>query len=231
MKRIIGIMLGVGLACASQADIVKGDVIYVDFGANAAVGNYNQIYSAQMSIADTVRLSDGANTGVGFDVTAINSAANPVANITTIAGNALNTTDSSLYADGIAANDVSGARNKDTITLVFTGLNDTLTYDLTGGLAHANPANFVTLWTVEQGAVDPSATSPASAAAGYVSFSGLSSTGGQLVITLEDVGLTSETHHAAVSQLTLEAIPEPATLGMVAAFGGAVLFIRRRFML
>ncbi len=31
--------------------------------------------------------------------------------------------------------------------------------------------------------------------------------------------------------MQLRAIPEPATLGLVAAFGGAVLFIRRRFMM
>ncbi len=31
--------------------------------------------------------------------------------------------------------------------------------------------------------------------------------------------------------IQVRAIPEPATLGMVAAFGGAILFIRRRFML
>lgn len=30
---------------------------------------------------------------------------------------------------------------------------------------------------------------------------------------------------------TIQVIPEPATLGLVAAFGGAVLFIRRRFMI
>ena len=34
-----------------------------------------------------------------------------------------------------------------------------------------------------------------------------------------------------VGQTTLYAIPEPATLGMVAAFGGALLFIRRKFMI
>ncbi|MDF7799029.1 hypothetical protein P4C99_06115 [Pontiellaceae bacterium B1224] len=35
----------------------------------------------------------------------------------------------------------------------------------------------------------------------------------------------------ANKQLTVTAIPEPATLGLVAAFGGTVLFIRRRFMI
>ena len=32
-------------------------------------------------------------------------------------------------------------------------------------------------------------------------------------------------------KITAEVIPEPATLGMVAAFGGAILFIRRRLMI
>jgi len=34
-----------------------------------------------------------------------------------------------------------------------------------------------------------------------------------------------------MSELRFTAIPEPATLGLVAAFGGAVMFIRRRFMI
>ena len=34
-----------------------------------------------------------------------------------------------------------------------------------------------------------------------------------------------------VETLTFDVIPEPATLGMVAVFGGAILFIRRRFMI
>jgi len=33
------------------------------------------------------------------------------------------------------------------------------------------------------------------------------------------------------AQLTLDVIPEPATLGLIAAFGGGLLFVRRRFMM
>ncbi|MDZ8119295.1 hypothetical protein [Pontiella agarivorans] len=36
---------------------------------------------------------------------------------------------------------------------------------------------------------------------------------------------------ATIENISLVAIPEPATLGMVAFFGGSVLFIRRRFMM
>ncbi|MDF7825986.1 PEP-CTERM sorting domain-containing protein [Pontiellaceae bacterium B12227] len=229
MKKTIGIMLGLGLAVAANAAIIEGDVIYVDFGANAAVGNYNQIYSAQMSVADTVRLSDGATTGVGLGVTAIGSVASPVADLSShSAGNALNTTDANLYADGIAANDTT-VNNDDSITITFTGLDTSLTYGLVGGFSTiaSKDQNFETVWTVEQGDTDPSELSDATIASGYVSFSGLATTDGTLTITLTD----NAYKHAAVSQLSLTAIPEPATLGLVAAFGGAVLFIRRRFML
>ncbi|QBG47010.1 PEP-CTERM sorting domain-containing protein [Verrucomicrobia bacterium S94] len=36
---------------------------------------------------------------------------------------------------------------------------------------------------------------------------------------------------ATIENISLVAIPEPATMGMIAFFGGAVLFVRRRFMM
>lgn len=38
-------------------------------------------------------------------------------------------------------------------------------------------------------------------------------------------------YHTKISGYALYAVPEPATLGMLAAFGGGILFIRRRFMI
>jgi hypothetical protein len=46
-----------------------------------------------------------------------------------------------------------------------------------------------------------------------------------------DATVFAENFEVSTDGLTLTAIPEPATLGLVAAFGGAVLFIRRRFMI
>lgn len=37
--------------------------------------------------------------------------------------------------------------------------------------------------------------------------------------------------NVAISAVTLASIPEPATLGLIAAFGGGILGVRRRFML
>ncbi len=48
-----------------------------------------------------------------------------------------------------------------------------------------------------------------------------------------EVGVSTGAIAAGVNidNIAVTAIPEPATLGLVTAFGGAVLFIRRRFML
>jgi hypothetical protein len=139
----------------------------------------------------------------------------------------LNFTDTALYSDGIAANDTGGVYNNDTITIVFTGLDSSLTYDLAGGTSRsANTANFDTSWIISG---ETTIDSDATATGGYVSFTGLtvvdSGDGtGTLTITIDDIG----TQHAEVTQLTLEAIPEPATIGMVLAAAGGLLFVRRR---
>jgi hypothetical protein len=39
------------------------------------------------------------------------------------------------------------------------------------------------------------------------------------------------TDYANIDSVTLSQVPEPATLGMVGAVAGAMLFIRRRFMI
>jgi hypothetical protein len=39
------------------------------------------------------------------------------------------------------------------------------------------------------------------------------------------------TEFVMIDSVTLTQIPEPATLGLIAAFGGSILFIRRRFMI
>ncbi len=51
------------------------------------------------------------------------------------------------------------------------------------------------------------------------------SSGGSAGVATAPFGSTT------VSAYSLQVIPEPATLGLVAAFGGTVLFIRRRFMM
>lgn len=57
--------------------------------------------------------------------------------------------------------------------------------------------------------------------------------GGTAIFELAFTGGTagSAGHHLWLDNIGVSAVPEPATLGLVAVFGGAVLFIRRRFMI
>ena len=54
--------------------------------------------------------------------------------------------------------------------------------------------------------------------------------GKTLFVAFEGNGVTANSY-SRLDNVYLEAIPEPATLGMVALFGGGVLFIRRRLMM
>ncbi len=55
--------------------------------------------------------------------------------------------------------------------------------------------------------------------------------GGFDILTADGFTTGNNFTGAAVHRYTLVAVPEPATLGMVVAFGGGILFIRRRFMM
>ncbi|MDF7824813.1 PEP-CTERM sorting domain-containing protein [Pontiellaceae bacterium B12227] len=50
-------------------------------------------------------------------------------------------------------------------------------------------------------------------------------------LQLRGAGRTDDMGGVSVDNFFVQTIPEPATLGLIAAFGGGILFIRRRFML
>jgi hypothetical protein len=52
-----------------------------------------------------------------------------------------------------------------------------------------------------------------------------------VVLTADSNVLNDDTNFIAWDNVKLTVIPEPATLGLLGVFGGAVLFIRRRFMI
>jgi hypothetical protein len=225
-SKIIIVSLAAGLAVVqAQAAITSGDSIFVDFGKTFSTGNENNITSSvvsSLSIASAKRFSDGAFTGVGIATTM--SPDNGWTEANTIAGtgpNALNTTDSSVYGDALGRNN-----GNQLMSITFTGLDDALTYDLTGGISSSEATGkFKTNWTIAGQAVPTSQISDATIAGGYISFTGLTSSAGTLTITLD----RSDTAHMGVSQLQLTAIPEPGTyalLGGLLALG--YVMVRRR---
>ncbi len=186
----------------SSNPILAGDVIRVDFGTTVSTGNYNVIHSGSLSIDELVRFSDGALVGVGLNVTATNPLDN-TANVPSTAGLAnINATDPNVYGDGLLSTNGSNGAGNDIITLTFTGLNDSLYYDLSGALARsASGSNFSTTWSVAGASSQVSDGTPEN---GHVNFSSLSAPGGALVVTLTD-----NVRQSGLAQLALVATTTP----------------------
>jgi hypothetical protein len=191
--------------------ITAGQTIGIDFGetAPATTANFN-FYSDVVIASNGVTESFGGIlidtskvgvTGVGFSVQ--NNAANKdsAANEGATEGFGL-MSDASIYGDGIIlGNDTT--TSSDYITLTFTGLDDLLTYDLTGG--YDKDSNFHrTIWDVDGQSLT---TAPTTTSGGFVSFTGLQTDGsGNLVITVTENG-----RYIAVAGLYLTAAAGSAT--------------------
>ncbi|MFC5050441.1 PEP-CTERM sorting domain-containing protein [Rubritalea spongiae] len=142
-------------------------------------------------------------------------------------------TNNSGFATGRAATSNSLIANEATgfqfapgahILLTFSGLDDSLAYDLTGGYAGNN--NFATNWVVD---------GQTEQANNYASFTDLRTDGsGNLVIRLDQAdpnpGIDTA-NHIVVGTLTLTAasvaVPEPSSTALL-GLGGLALVLRRR---
>lgn len=182
--------------------IELGDEIRVDFGTTIAAGNCNVINSGALSIADMIRYSDGANVQVGLSVSATTPFDNS-GNIASTSGLAnIDISDLDVYGDGFLSANGSNGGGNDIITLTFTGLDDSLYYDLVGGLSRSSgESNFTTSWAVAGAELQ---VGDGSAANGYVAFSSLESSGGTLVVTLTDT-----VRQSGLAQLSLIATDTP----------------------
>jgi arylsulfatase A-like enzyme len=180
----------------------SGDVICVDFGTTVpSSGNYNVINSGILSITNLVLFSDGSSVDVGLDVTATNPFDNAGDAASTAGLANINTTDADVYEDGFLSAYTAGTDN-DIITLTFTGLDDSLYYDLSGGLSRSSsPENFSTTWSASGVS---SQIADGTEANGHVEFFSLMSSGGTLTVILTD-----NIRQSGLAQLALVATDTP----------------------
>ena len=181
MNKLVYSLLAVGgLAINADAALVAGTEIGIDFGPTAPTNNFNQAAATaaygSISAGSLIDTSNAVVTGVGFTYTgSLTAFSNNDAN----EGQAGQPTvfNSSNLTDWLG---MAGEPDTGVMTLTFTGLDDSLTYDLILGAAFTTnlPDTF---WQVD----GQSATTDADVAgSSYVSFSGLSTDGsGNLVIT------------------------------------------------
>ncbi|MDF7799605.1 sulfatase-like hydrolase/transferase [Pontiellaceae bacterium B1224] len=180
-----------------------GDVICVDFGTTLpGIGNYNVINSGSLSITNLILFSDGTPVGVDLEVTATNPFDGAGCIASTAGLDNINDTDADVYADTFLSADGSNGAGNDIITLTFTGLDDSLYYNLSGTLARSSGGeNFSTTWAVA--GADP-LIADGTAANGAVDFKSLVSVGGILTVTLTD-----NVRQSGLAQLALVATDVP----------------------
>jgi hypothetical protein len=207
---------------ANAAVLIAGTEIGVDFGPTAPTNAFNQISTStngSISSGSLVNTSNVVVSGVGFSWSSTSSWFNNNDSIS-IAGQPAAFDESNL-TDWMGISNNGGPTG--IMTLTFTGLDNSLTYDLVVGSGFNSDITDV-LWT----AGSQSATTDSSVGANsYVTLSGLSTDGsGNLVIVGSGTG--SRPDIVVVSALHLTAIPEPSA-ALLGSLGLLALLRRRRF--
>jgi hypothetical protein len=225
------------LTGSADAAIIAGDVILIDFGKTTAetTGNWNNIArdttvasdgwygNAGTLDASLNRLSDNAETSVALVVSSPGNSETGIGALTATAGAVSFTSIGAI--PGSAQVDVAFVQN-DNVTYSFTGLNDSLTYNVEllskVDAAQARNTTDVTIGGVTIFNIDPND--------GLVyAFNNLSATSGNLTISFSGTGPSAELFH--INALQLIAVPEPTTIVTLASavgFLGLHLARRRR---
>jgi autotransporter-associated beta strand protein len=214
LKVIIGVLLTLGLACATNAELSSGQTIGIDFGSVATsagvnfndFGNPTVLSGASASFSGALINTDGGEvTGIGFSVQ--NNTGQDTVSTVSVGGNAgLSPFDeATIYGDRFISNENSSRPIADTghFLLIFTGLNDSQTYNISGGYDGGNN-NFDSTWSIVTDSQTQTFASTTGANA-YQTMTDVHSVGGELIIKVNE-----RTKHVCVGGLTLTAVGDAA---------------------
>ncbi|MDP0492125.1 MAG: hypothetical protein Q7Q71_13840 [Verrucomicrobiota bacterium JB023] len=234
IKNLTAISAALVATMASHAPgaITVNDIIVIDIGkndlGNETPGNWNNISgsgSAQFGnagtlISDLVRFSDGAGTGVSITVAAPSSGAVGIggADVTSIGAGA-SFSETGVIPDS-AQIDVLFVNNS-SVTLTFSGLDDSLTYsaEILSLFDGGRNAQDISIGGVAQ-SVDPNE------APYVIAYNDLTTDGsGNLVVEFSSAGGGANLQH--INAIQLIAIPEPSVC-MLGSLALAGLLVRRR---
>ncbi|WP_372798683.1 hypothetical protein, partial [Pontiella sp.] len=196
------------LAVGAQASLISnGDELKIDFGntapsSSAAADGYVQYNST--SGEAVVLMTDGAEDDVTITVTGVDG--NYVNHLDGSASGG--SSDATVYADHAAGN----GNDDDILTIIISGLDDALTYDLFAGMLRDGEA-WEHMYTV--GGADYDYTLVGGYVNSYNTYSGMSSSGGVLSFTVDDITDVGGIASIAEMRLTArERLPDGATLSL-----------------
>ncbi len=212
MKKVIGVVccfaMAMAVNTASAQQLAIGESIGIDFGTTGTVfgtdsgvpptagTNFNE-FNLQTADGTTetlpaVMMLSGNPSTIDFSVT---NNAGKDSGLTGIAGSAgpAPFDDPTIGVDNYGAANVGNLDRADggplaedgNFVLTFSGLDDTLAYEVTGGYLHDGPNdNFNTIWEID-GQIAETANESGMPDAGYMTLSGLCTDGsGNLEITV-----------------------------------------------
>ena len=240
--------IAAGLCVQAQGAITVGTVIGIDFESPSPVFGTGSVGTASATNFNTfdVQAADGATASfvgtvidtlgvsildVGIDVTNNLGKATGLTGVFSGATTVAPFNETSIYSDSYGAANVVSMNRADFGTLTdasnvvirFTGLDDSFTYDLTGGgvFGSNNPNNFNTIWA--SGGQSATTDSDSSSGGEFVTLAGLApDSSGELSVTV-----TRANVQLLFSAVTLTAVPEPST-SLLAGLAGLGLLVRRR---
>jgi len=228
LSKLASYILASGLlaSSANAATLVGGTQIGIDFGRAGTTNNFNGAATGSAAAgslaAGTVNdLTATVVDGVGFAWTAGAFNSDFAADHADFTPSNLPTIYNNSNLEDWLNNNATGAGAG--ITLTFSGLDDSLTYNLNIGTAWIlNPDLDVNYAADGQNFTNDSDVS----AKAYGDLLGLSTDGsGNLVITVSSD--STSRNDAAVSALVLTAVPEPSSAALL-GLGGLALILRRR---
>ena len=204
----------IGSISAANAAIFANDIIGLDFGITAATNNYNTLSAVNTGSTSLTELSGGSViTGVSVTTSGFSFSNNDSDHL--VGTGPLSSNESNLT-------DWWGGSG----TITFSGLDDSLVYDLTLGHAfNVNATNTDTTFTVDGTTITTYHDNVAGSS--YGTLTGLSTDGaGNLTISASPAAGSAV---AAISALTLTAntVPEPTSAALL-GLGGLALITRRK---